>query len=101
MLTQDDLKSIKKLLQPIKEDVEVVKSKTSKTDSMVSVMAMTTRDIRDKQSVLNEKIDQLDQKVEDGFKQTLKYVDEVEKEQGKDKKRITRLEEKLGLSSTT
>lgn len=105
MLTQDDLKSIKKLLQPIKEDVEVVKSKTSKTDAMVGVMSMTIRDIRDKQSVLNEKVDEgfekLEQKMDEGFKQTLKYVDEVEKEQSKDKKRITKLEEKLGLSSTT
>jgi len=105
MLTQDDLKSIKKLLQPIKEDVEVVKSKTSKTDARVGIMAMTIRDIQDKQSVLIEKLDEgfeiLEQKMDDGFKQTLKYVDEVEKEQGKDKKRITRLEEKLGLPSTT
>jgi hypothetical protein len=94
MLTQDDLKSIKKLLQPLKEDVEVIKSKTTKIDSRQHLMAMQVSDLGDKLSVLNEK-------VEDGFKQTLKYVDEVEKEQVKDKKRITKLEEKLGLSSAT
>lgn len=94
MLTQDDLKSIKKLLKPIKEDVEITKNKTSKIDARQALMVMEIHR-------LSDKIDVLDEKMEEGFKGTLKFVDEVEKEQGKDKKRVTRLEEKLGLSSTT
>jgi len=50
---------------------------------------------------LSDKIDVLDEKIEEGFKHTLDFAHEIEKERGKDEKRVTRLEEKLGLSSTT
>lgn len=114
MLNQDDLKAIGKLIKDgirsLKEDVEIVKSKVTRTDARLGVIAIEVRDIRDKQSVLNEKVDEssarLEEKVDVGFTHleeridgTLTYASNIEDERHKNDKRITRLEQKLGLTA--
>jgi hypothetical protein len=100
MLTQDDLKAIQKLLKPIKEDVEITKSKVSSIETRQRVMGYQVNNIEDKQSVLNEKMDEGFASLEGKIDGVLKFTNNIEDERDKNEKRLKRIEDKLSISST-
>lgn len=53
-------KTIKDEIRPLKEYIEIVKSKISKLDLFQNVATEDTRKIKEQQSVINEKLDALE-----------------------------------------
>lgn len=77
MLTKNDINELGRVLAT-KEDVEDLKA-----------------DI----ILLDHKVDNLEKKMDDGFKTSLDLSGEIEKERMKNEKRIKRLEQKAGLAT--
>lgn len=83
MLTQNDIKELKKVLAT-KDDIEDVKTE-------LSLLEHTTK----------KGVQRLEEKMDEGFKFNLDLSGEIEKERIKNEKRIKRLEQKAGLAITT
>lgn len=100
---------IRKLIRPLKEDVEITKSKVSKVDVYQGVMSTEIRSIKDQQSVINEKLDntatkediyRVEGQIEEVNKnvlQVLTYARNIEDERHKNEKRLKKIEAKVGL----
>jgi len=64
MSTQDELlEAIGKLFRPIKEAVEITKAQVSMLKNKQEVIYMRMHSLQDQQTVLNDKFDDLDEKV--------------------------------------
>ena len=67
-MNDENLKKIRKALRdeirPLKETVEVIKSKVDKLELFQSSTSSQVRSIRDQQSVINEKIDEINHKTD-------------------------------------
>lgn len=63
MIDDNDLKKIQQALKdelrPVKELVEILQSKVSKLDFHQTTTSMSVRSIKDQQSVINEKLDDM------------------------------------------
>lgn len=98
MLTQDDLKAIglkvKEIVKPLKEDIEIVKSKVSSLELDSRITNLQTRKIKDQQSVINGKLDYLKGKADQTF-------DLVEVLEDNHEKRLKKVETKLNLPTVT
>lgn len=98
-MTQDELKQLQKLikeeLRPLKDLAELTKRKVDKQELFIQVASENTRTIKEQQSVMNEKLDGLEEGVSKLDKKTdtiLKFAEEVDKVAFDHEKRLRKIE---------
>ena len=60
-MTKDDTNNLKNTLRPLKDLLEIVKNKVDKMETFQNVTMQQVRDIKDQQSVINGKLDEMQQ----------------------------------------
>lgn len=109
-MTPDEFKKLLKAeLRPLKEDIEVTKSKASRIDSRQGLISLSIKSLKDQQSVINEKLDSLDEKIstldgkvdilDEKIDGVLRFANIIEEERDKNDKRIRKIETKLALTA--
>jgi|SRR3989344_13814 len=58
-------KTIKEELRPLKDLLEIIKNKVDKTETFQNVTMQQVRNINDQQSVMNRKLDDLEERLDD------------------------------------
>lgn len=109
MLSQNDLTNIKKLLQPIQEDIVDTNKKLSKIDAQQAKMSTHLNSVARKMDYMEKKIGTAEKKIDKGFKHlderidvldgkadhVLKYAEIIEVEH---EKRLKKVESKIGIA---
>lgn len=101
-MTTDNSKTIKELL-------EVIKSKVSKTETKVNLLFYQVKDVKDQQSVMNEKLDNLDKRtksIQSDVKildkkadKIFEFAEHADENLQETKRRVTRLEKPQAVAS--
>lgn len=73
-MSNDDPKTIKDELRPLKDLLEVVKDKVVRMETFQNVTMQQVRDIKDQQSVMNGKLDGIEERLE-GVEERLDHPD--------------------------
>lgn len=63
-MTNDDSKTFKKNLRPLKDLLEIVKDKVDRMETFQSVTMQQVRDIKSQQSVMNGKLDDIEERLD-------------------------------------
>lgn len=58
-MAKDDTKTLKDELRPLKDLLEIVKDKVDRMETFQNVTMQRVRDIKDQQSVINRKLDEM------------------------------------------
>lgn len=77
-MSNDNPKTIKDELRPLKDLLEVVKDKVDKMETFQNVTMQQVRDIKDQQSVMNGKLDDIEARLDDpdtGLERLNKWMD--------------------------
>jgi chromosome segregation ATPase len=90
MLTKEDWDQFRKLLHPIKEDLEITRSEVSKIAAEQRLNTFQISDLKEQISSMNEKLNHLDEKTD----QLMFYIDNVNNDH---ETRIQKLEDNLLL----
>lgn len=61
----NDSKALNDELRPLKELLEIIKDKVDKMETFQNVTMQQVRDIKDQQSVMNKKLDGLQERLDD------------------------------------
>ncbi len=61
---KNDPKSLKDELRPLKDLLEIIKNKVDRMETFQNVTMQQVRDIKDQQSVMNGKLDNMDEKLD-------------------------------------
>ncbi len=64
-MPNEDPKNLKDLLRPLKDLLEIIKSKVDKLETFQHVTMQQVRDIKDQQSVMNGKLDNIEERLDD------------------------------------